>query len=356
MKTLPAPSKENEIWIINQLAVLAPTPARLPEFSVKAREIFLNQAAALLDQYPQLAEGKHSATGRRTSSGGLNQVARLIAPLLLVMVILLASAGLALAAAQSSLPGQSLFPLKLWSEDLQLTVTYFSPASWRLALQFSDQRVQEIEALTRLGGVPPDFLLLRLDNQLDQAIAVARTLNSEKAIAAMQALQAGMTAQFSSIEQLEAESTRSVAAEAALAQTREIIQNRLRQVEQWLLDRPLFSLPSPQPSLQVSPGRTPGGFSPNSTPVPGNGAPVTVQPGVCQACPSGSAPSQGTSAPVSNQPTLAGAQSAQPTEGSPQNQTGAPSNGENQPPVPPEDPGQGPGEPQGPGQGGNNGK
>jgi hypothetical protein len=275
--------------------------------------------------------------------------------LILLVIIALAGTGLALAASQASLPGQALYPLKLWSEDLRLNLAYYSPAGWQLALEFSDQRIREIEAVSQSGGMPPASLLLRLENQSDQAISSALRLDQDQAITAMRMIQERMQSQYLTIEQLQRASPNQPQMEQTLSSVREMIQLRLRQIEQRLQNPAFYNQPSLQVSAQVSPGGAlpqPSNVNPVSTPIPGNIPMTTALPAGCISCPVNGTLSPSTAVPGGNQPTQAGSPNPQTTAGSQPNQPGSPLTGENQPGSPPEDSGNPPEKPERPGPGG----
>ncbi|MBI9047630.1 MAG: hypothetical protein JEZ06_24305 [Anaerolineaceae bacterium] len=85
-------------------------------------------------------------------------------------------------ASQSSLPGETLYPVKTWSEDLRLNLNTDIPKELDLNLDFAERRVDEIIALVEAGEIPPDELLARLYTHLQDAEDLA--LSSENPEAA----------------------------------------------------------------------------------------------------------------------------------------------------------------------------
>jgi len=342
--------------VIGLLATLQTFQDRQPEQVESGRRLFLEQAEAYRVEVARLDK-------RRQGYGRVNPLTRLtnlkhfplFASLMIILLISMLGASLTLAASQSSLPGQAVYPLKLWSEDLRLNLSYFSPASYQLALNFSDQRMVEIEAITKSGGVPPDSLLVRLENQSDLAIAAAMRLEQRQAIKAMQAIQNRIQNQNQVLEQLEREIPVQPQVEQTLSRTREMLQLRLRQIEAYLEEPSLFLQPIPQVSAQVSPGSLilqQSEVGPDGTPVPGNISGTAGFPAGCISCTPGGTLSPSILVPGSLQSTPAGSQPAQPTAGNQPNQPGSPSTGEKQPGSPPEEPGNQQDKPERPGPGG----
>lgn len=342
--------------VIGLLATLQKVQDRQPEQAESGRRLFLEQAEAYRVEIAHLDK-------RRKEYKRVNPLTRLtnlmhfplFASLMIILLISMVGASLTLAASQSSLPGQALYPLKIWSEDLRLNLSYYSPASYQLALNFSDQRMVEIEAITKSGGVPPDSLLVRLENQSDLAIAAALRLDQRQAIVAMEAIHNRIQSQNQVLEQLEREFPVQPQMEQTLSRTREMLQLRLRQLEAYLEEPSLFLQPIPQVSAQVSPGSLilqQSEVGPEGTPVPGIISGTLVFPAGCISCTPGGPLSPSKLAPGGIQSTPAGAQSAQTTAGNQPGQGGSPSAGENQPGSPPEEPGNQPDKPERPGPGG----
>ncbi len=342
--------------VISLLVKLQTVPDRQPEQVESGRRLFLEQAEVYRVEIARL-DKRRQGYKRVNSFTRLKdfQYIRLFSTIMIILLISMVGASLTLAASQSSLPGQAFYPLKLWSEDLRLNLSYYSPASYLLALDFSDQRMREIEAITKSGGVPPDAVLVRLENQSDLAIAAALRLEQRQAIMAMQAIHNRIQSQNQVLEQLEQEFQVQPQVEQTLSRTREMLQLRLRQVEMYLEEPSLFLQPLPQVSAQVSPGSLllqQSEVVPKGTPVPGNLPGTAGFPAGCISCTPGGTLSPSTLAPGSIQSTPAGSQPAQTTAGNQPNQPGSPSTGENQPGSPPEAPGNQPDKPERPGPGG----
>jgi hypothetical protein len=76
-------------------------------------------------------------------------------------------------AAQSALPDQALYPVKLWSETVQLDLTQDVQEDLDLHLKFADRRVDEMLALLEMGKSPDNALQIELQTHLWMAAQLA---------------------------------------------------------------------------------------------------------------------------------------------------------------------------------------
>ncbi|MFC1465799.1 MAG: DUF5667 domain-containing protein [Candidatus Brachytrichaceae bacterium NZ_4S206] len=72
--------------------------------------------------------------------------------------------------AQNSLPNQALYPVKLWSEDVQLSLTVEPESRLTLLIKFINCRVSELNALHQRGESPSPAFMLRLETQVNEAL------------------------------------------------------------------------------------------------------------------------------------------------------------------------------------------
>lgn len=89
----------------------------------------------------------------RPSSGwfGLPRFAQALAAALLVVVLIAAGTVGTAAAAENALPGDTLYPFKRGLEQARLVLSFSDQGDLRLLGQFSDERLDEIEALLGSG-------------------------------------------------------------------------------------------------------------------------------------------------------------------------------------------------------------
>jgi len=169
-----------------QLEVLRKTPPRDAAAAMRGRNAFLAEAAAIRDELEykrrrgfiawlsrsikqriNLGRNKNKPNA---SPGPLPAPARLIyAPLIPVVVTALVSAAV-IATAQSSLPHQPLYSIKLWSEDVQLLLTTDPSHRLDLLIAFANRRTAELEALRQRQELPSSQFMQRFRDQVDEAL------------------------------------------------------------------------------------------------------------------------------------------------------------------------------------------
>ncbi|MCL6512149.1 MAG: DUF5667 domain-containing protein [Anaerolineae bacterium] len=75
-----------------------------------------------------------------------------------------------IATAQSSLPHQPLYSIKLWSEDVQLLLTANPTHRLDLLITFANRRTAELEALRQRQELPSSQFMQRFRDQVDEAL------------------------------------------------------------------------------------------------------------------------------------------------------------------------------------------
>lgn len=95
-----------------------------------------------------------------------------------LLALLLGTAGLALAA-EGSLPGEMLYPIKRGSEQLRLALATSPDSRSALLLSFAERRLNEVAAVCSPAGCPDD-LLADLGNQTEEAAGEVEHLSEEK--------------------------------------------------------------------------------------------------------------------------------------------------------------------------------
>lgn len=98
---------------------------------------------------------------------------RLMGILLAVVVGLSVIGGGVALAADDSLPGDTLYPVKLAVEDARLGLASSPEAQVALALRLADERTEEIEALIAQGAPVPENVTARMEQHLQRAMRFA---------------------------------------------------------------------------------------------------------------------------------------------------------------------------------------
>lgn len=107
-------------------------------------------------------------------------VARLVAVLLAVIVGMVAFGSGVIWAADGSLPGGLLYPVKLAVEDVRLALTSAPAGHADLALQFVEERAEEMQILVVAGRQVPDETVARMERHIGCALIQAAWASDEE--------------------------------------------------------------------------------------------------------------------------------------------------------------------------------
>ncbi len=92
---------------------------------------------------------------------------------ILILMVLLAGSSFTVLAAQNSLPGDLLYAVKSWGEDIRLSLTGSKQEKLDLILNYTNRRAGEISQLTAKGGSLPEQVSARYQGELDSALQLA---------------------------------------------------------------------------------------------------------------------------------------------------------------------------------------
>lgn len=98
--------------------------------------------------------------------------------LVVVFGMVFGGSGVTLAAAQGSLPGDMLYPVKLLSEQVRLRITDSDAEVAQLSLELANRRTEEIRMLLTAGKAPDAPTELRLQQQLELCLKNALNLQT----------------------------------------------------------------------------------------------------------------------------------------------------------------------------------
>jgi hypothetical protein len=129
---------------------------------------------------------------------------RLIAVLLLVVLGTAALGSGVVWAAQDSLPGDLLYPVKLVTEDLRLALASAPANQVDLALQLVEERVGEVQALAAAGRPIPDGTVARMEGHIERALTQAAWAPDEETAGLLTQITARTRAQQQRLEQAQA--------------------------------------------------------------------------------------------------------------------------------------------------------
>ena len=164
-----------------------------------------------------------------------------LARIMIVLALLVGGGGTSAAfAAQSSQPGDALYPVKLSLEDMRLGLTHDPQAEITLLGELVGRRLQEMQAALGEGQPVAEQLQTRLENHLHLALRLAAELEDPALIKAMEQIRIQSDQQLRLVQQLRQDAPREQ--EQALQQTERTIMRIQSMVEGALLDPTTFRL------------------------------------------------------------------------------------------------------------------
>ncbi len=163
------------------LEPLRPTPPLDPQVASEAKKAFLLQGENLRKAI-NLQPGEEVAwqvIKKHDIFWMLRQkpVMKSLVTLLLVFVFILASSSVTVYASQSSLPGQPLYAVKSWSEDVRLSLSSSPNAKLSLTLNLTNRRLEEISVLLAGGKKVNSQTTDRFQRELEDALQLAAQLD-----------------------------------------------------------------------------------------------------------------------------------------------------------------------------------
>ena len=105
-----------------------------------------------------------------------------IASFILVLALMFGGSGAAVLAAQDSLPNQSLYQVKTFTEDLALRSTFRNEHRIQMELDYAGRRVTEMTRLSEMQQAIPESAYRRLEKHLDQALLIAARSGAEEMV------------------------------------------------------------------------------------------------------------------------------------------------------------------------------
>jgi hypothetical protein len=102
-----------------------------------------------------------------------------LATIAIVLGLVFGGAGATVYAAQDSQPGEALYNVKTFSEDVRLELTTDPQAKFQLALALANQRALEIGTLIQEGELVPPVIATRLQEHMQLAFNLAAGMDDE---------------------------------------------------------------------------------------------------------------------------------------------------------------------------------
>ncbi|MBN2118170.1 MAG: hypothetical protein JW730_16465 [Anaerolineales bacterium] len=267
---------EIETIVQEKLNKLKSVPERTPQAANRARARFLTQAVSANE--PQRHKGWKSIFRKE-------QFAMNILISVFVIAGLLIGGGTTVKAAQDDLPGEPLYAVKTFSENVSLQFRNSPEAKVDRLLDLSQTRVQEMTRLIESGQTPPEQVRLRLEQHLQQALQLCSNMEDAALDQKLLQLRDRLRQQERDMQQLQIHASQD--AQPTLERTRTMLQTQLQLIDDGLLNHEMFrntvrngfhygQTQTPPPSVPPTPsapnGQQNGQTTPQAGPNNGNGS------------------------------------------------------------------------------------
>ncbi|HSK88190.1 MAG TPA: DUF5667 domain-containing protein [Anaerolineales bacterium] len=220
---------EAESIVQEHIGELKSVPERASRAATRARARFLTQAVS--GEEFQRHKGWNAIF--RTEQFAMN-----ILISILVIAGLLAGGGATVKAAQDDLPGEHLYGIKTWSEDVSLQFQNNPEARVERLMALAQTRVQEMTQMVEAGQTPPDQIRLRLEGHLQQALQLCSNMQDTALDRTLLQLRDQLQQQDRDMQRLQIHSTQD--AQPILERTRTMLQTQLHVVDDGLLNHEIF--------------------------------------------------------------------------------------------------------------------
>jgi hypothetical protein len=203
MKTsLKIEKEEFDPEAVSLLAKINDVAPRSENAAQAGRAAFLEQAYLIKSALPAQPEWKPSRLPllSRKWLFGLNP----LLTILVVLSIILGSTTTTVYASQNTTPGQILYPVKIASEDLRLSLAPNSGAKVVMDIEFANRRLQEASALTNQQKGIPDSVSSRWGRHVDDIFEHSQQMSDTQMAQILLELQTGLQQQVQTTNQLTA--------------------------------------------------------------------------------------------------------------------------------------------------------
>ncbi len=233
-------------------------PPRDPSRAAQGRAAFLAEAAAVAHSahIPTPPVTRQRKTGRWWQNLGFSPA---LAAILVVVSVLVIFSGAVAAAAQGSLPGQPLYPLKTWGETALLSLARSPQERIQMEMRSASRRLQELSVANRVDPRWDEPLLSQYERCVDDALQSAANLDDAQLPGALAELQRGLE---------EHSVLAATTPQRIMERVQEQVRLRLQLVKSGLVDPQSYR----QMLQQRQRGLPPGEAAPQVTPSPGSAA------------------------------------------------------------------------------------
>lgn len=182
--------------LFSMLESLRAVPERNMQTANRSRDKFLTQVEKtqlpeMKDPFVLLREKIFNNLNHREQPRRYSMKPVLI--LIIVIIMLFGSVGGVAYAAQDSLPGQPLYTIKMYSEDIQESLSADPADKALLETSFIRRRFLEMDRIEQSGDDVPQQVFDRLDSQLKQVYAISAGLDDPDLVRTLQRFELVLT-------------------------------------------------------------------------------------------------------------------------------------------------------------------
>lgn len=164
--------KVSDLKIEKELAGLKNVRPRDPNAAIRGRNLFLAEAKKLSQSVSIGAQKRHTEWNEKFQiqkrKGRLAMVS-IISTILVAIALVFGGTGV-VQAAQSSLPSDSLYPVKLWTEDFTASFTSNPESLIDLYMSFADRRIEEIAGENQAGTTVQESVISRFLAEIESIL------------------------------------------------------------------------------------------------------------------------------------------------------------------------------------------
>lgn len=165
--------------------------------------------------------------------------------ILVIAGLLFGGSATAVGAAQDDLPNEPLYAVKTWTEDLSLQFQNNQEEKVSRLMELAQIRIQEMTRLSEAGQPIPDQLKLRLEKHIQQALQICVNMDDPTLERALLQIRDRLQNQDRDMEQLQLRTQDQLQLHTQdqlqlQTQTRTMLHERLRLVEEGLLNHEIF--------------------------------------------------------------------------------------------------------------------
>ena len=212
----------------NLLDELHDVPARDPKRVAQGRARFLSQAVVIREEAVSLSSILRLREWLDKNKPKEFKMTTLVS-IITILGLLMGGTGGTVYASQDSLPNDALYGIKIASENFRRNIAGDAEAQLELALEFAQNRSDEIDALLEEGEIIPEATMTQLNNHLEYALRLTGEIDGEAKIQAVNRVRNMMQIQVQHMTNLEENASEEAA--QLLAQIRNRMENQLRLID-----------------------------------------------------------------------------------------------------------------------------